>query len=108
MAFIKEGALLGEKELVFETGRLARQAGGAVLVHYGDTVVLVTACEGGPRNLPFFPLTCEYIEKSYSAGRIPGSYFKREGRQGEHEILTCRLIDRPIRPLFADGYMNDT
>lgn len=109
MAIIRESALLGDKELTIETGRMAKQANGSVLIQYGETVVLVTATEGGPRpHLPFFPMTVEYVEKSYSAGRIPGGYFKREGRLGEHEILTCRLIDRPIRPLFGKGYRNDT
>jgi polyribonucleotide nucleotidyltransferase len=78
------------------------------MVQYGETVVLVTATEGGPRNLPFFPMTVEYSEKTYATGRIPGGYFKREGRLGEKEILTCRLIDRPVRPLFEKGYNNDT
>ncbi len=109
MAIIRESALLGGKELTIETGRMAKQAGGSVLIQYGETVVLVTATEGGPRpHLPFFPMTVEYVEKSYSAGRIPGGYFKREGRQSPREILVCRLIDRPMRPLFAKGYRNDT
>ncbi|MEO1268953.1 MAG: polyribonucleotide nucleotidyltransferase [Myxococcota bacterium] len=108
MAIVREGALVGDKELIFETGRIAKQAGGSVMVQYGDTMVLVTACDGGLRDLPFFPLTCDYIEKSYAAGRIPGGYFKREGRLGEHEVLTSRLIDRPCRPLFPEGYRNDT
>ena len=108
MAIIREGALLGDKELVFETGRMARQAGGAILVQYGETVVLVAATEGGPRNLPFFPLTVEYQEKTYAAGKIPGGFFKREGRLGETATLTCRLIDRPVRPLFPKAYQNDT
>ena len=108
MAIVREGATLGDKELIIETGRMAKQAGGSVTVQYGDTIVLVTACDGGVRDLPFFPLTCDYVEKTYAAGRIPGGYFKREGRLGEHEVLTSRLIDRPCRPLFPDGYRNDT
>ena len=108
MSIIREGARLGDKELVLETGRVARQAGGAVLVQYGETVVLVTATEGGPRpHLDFFPMTVEYQEKTYAAGRIPGGFFKREGKLREEEVLTCRLIDRPVRPLFADGFRND-
>ena len=108
MTIIRESALFGGKELTIETGRVARQAGGAVLVQYGETVVLVAATEGGARDLPFFPLTVEYSEKTYASGRIPGGYFKREGRLGEKETRTCRLIDRPVRPLFAKGYQNDT
>jgi polyribonucleotide nucleotidyltransferase len=109
LAIIREGALQGDKELVFETGRMARQAGGSILVQYGETVVLVAATEGGPRaHLPFFPLTVEYQEKTYAAGRIPGGFFKREGRLGETATLTCRLIDRPVRPLFPKAYQNDT
>jgi len=108
MAIIRESALLGGRELTIETGRMAKQAGGAVVVQYGDTVTLVTATDGGKRDLPFFPLTCDYIEKSYAAGRIPGGFLRREGRQNEHETLTSRLMDRPVRPLFPDGYRNDT
>jgi polyribonucleotide nucleotidyltransferase len=109
MAIIREGARLGDKELVFETGRMARQAGGSVLVQYGETVVLVAATQGGPRpHLSFFPMTVEYQEKTYAAGKIPGGFFKREGRLGEEATLTCRLIDRPVRPLFSKGYQNDT
>ena len=90
MSIIREGARLGDKELVLETGRVARQAGGAVLVQYGETVVLVTATEGGPRpHLDFFPMTVEYQEKTYAAGRIPGGFFKREGKLREEEVLTA-------------------
>lgn len=108
MTIIRESVEIGGKELTLETGRMAKQASGSVLVQYGDTVVLVTVADGGPRDLPFFPLTCEYVEKSYAAGRIPASYFRREGRQSELETLICRLIDRPVRPLFPKGYKNDT
>jgi len=91
-----------------ETGDLARQADGAVLVRYGDTVVLVTAVAvQDRRNVPFFPLTIEYREKQYSAGQFPGGIIKREGRPTTKEVLTCRLIDRPLRPLFPDDYHED-
>ncbi|MBI4366113.1 MAG: polyribonucleotide nucleotidyltransferase [Deltaproteobacteria bacterium] len=100
----------GGRTLTIETGRMARQAGGSVTVRYGDTIVLVTATGAKePRTgIDFFPLTVEYIEKTFAAGKIPGGFFKREGRPTEQEILTSRFIDRPIRPLFADGYRNDT
>ena len=100
----------GEHDVTLETGHVARQADGAVLVTMADTVVLVTAVarkEVKPGQ-HFFPLTCNYQEKFYSAGRIPGGFFKREGRPTEKETLTSRLIDRPLRPLFADGFMNET
>ena len=98
------------RPLVLETGKIARQADGAVLATYGETVVLATvvsAKEPKP-GLDFFPLTVNYQEKTYAAGKIPGGYFKREGRPSEKETLVSRLIDRPIRPLFAAGYKNDT
>ena len=98
------------RKLVLETGKVARQADGAVLATYGETVVLATAV--GAREpkpgIDFFPLTVNYQEKYFAAGKIPGGYFKREGRPTERETLTSRLIDRPIRPLFADGYKNET
>ncbi len=100
----------GGRPLVLETGKIARQADGAVLATYGETKVLATivsAKEPKPGQ-DFFPLTVNYQEKAFAAGKIPGGYFKREGRPSEHETLTSRLIDRPIRPLFADGYKNDT
>ena len=100
----------GGRPLVMETGKIARQADGAVLATYGETVVLATvvsAKEPKPGQ-DFFPLTVNYQEKTYAAGKIPGGYFKREGRPSENETLVSRLIDRPIRPLFADGYKNDT
>jgi polyribonucleotide nucleotidyltransferase len=98
------------RKLVLETGRVARQADGAVLASYGETTVLATVvAEKEPRpGIDFMPLTCNYQEKTYAAGRIPGGYFKREGRPSERETLTSRLIDRPIRPLFADGWRCDT
>ena len=100
----------GGRTLVLETGKVARQADGAVVATYGETTVLATvvsAKEPKP-GLDFFPLTVNYQEKYYASGRIPGGFFKREGRPTEKETLTSRLIDRPIRPLFADGYKNDT
>ena len=106
----KTSTLIGGKEITIETGKIARQADGAVQVSYGDTVVLVSACSRKqPRgNVDFFPLTVDYRENYYAAGRIPGGFFKREGRPSEKEVLTCRLIDRPIRPLFPSGYRCDT
>ncbi|MDD4893772.1 MAG: polyribonucleotide nucleotidyltransferase [Candidatus Omnitrophica bacterium] len=99
----------GNNELVLETGKMAKQANGSVVVSYGGTVVLITACMSKePREgQSFFPLTVEYQEKTYAAGKIPGGFFKREGRPSESEILTSRLIDRPIRPLFPDGLFNE-
>jgi polyribonucleotide nucleotidyltransferase len=100
----------GGRPLVLETGRLARQADGAVLATYGQTTVLATvvAAKEEKPGIDFFPLTVNYQEKTFAAGKIPGGYFKREGRPTEKETLTSRLIDRPIRPLFADGYKNET
>ncbi|MCA3631104.1 MAG: polyribonucleotide nucleotidyltransferase, partial [Methylobacterium sp.] len=98
------------RKLTLESGRIARQADGAVLATYGETTVLATvvsAKEPKP-GVDFFPLTVNYQEKTFAAGRIPGGYFKREGRPSERETLVSRLIDRPIRPLFVDGYRNDT
>ena len=100
----------GGRKLVMETGRMARQADGAVLVSYGETTVLCTVVgEKKPKlGLDFFPLTVNYQEKTFAAGKIPGGFFKREGRPTEKEVLTSRLIDRPIRPLFVEGYKNET
>ena len=100
----------GGRPLVFETGRIARQADGAVLVTYGGTKVLCTAvAQKQPRvGIDFFPLTINYQEKTFATGKIPGGFFKREGRPSEKETLTSRLIDRPIRPLFAKGFRNET
>jgi len=100
----------GGRKLVLESGRIARQADGAVLASYGDTVVLCTAVgqKDVKPGVDFFPLTVHYQEKSFAAGKIPGGFFKREGRPSEKEILTSRLIDRPIRPLFAEGYRSET
>src|SRR4030066_1302889 len=98
-----------DKNIILETGKIARQADGAVVAQYGDTVVLATvvADKTPKEGLDFFPLTVDYQEKAYSAGKIPGGYFKREGRPSEKEILTPRLIDRPLRPLFPEGYFNE-
>ncbi len=97
------------RTLVLETGRMAKLAQGSCLVKFGETVVLCTATvQNKPTHLPFFPLTVEYREKSYAAGKIPGGFFKREGRPGEKEILSARSIDRPLRPLFPDGFMYET
>jgi polyribonucleotide nucleotidyltransferase len=106
----REEVTWGGRPLVLESGRIARQADGAVLVTYGETTVLATAvADRSPRpGLDFFPLTVNYQEKTYAAGKIPGGYFKREGRPTEKETLTSRLIDRPIRPLFAKGFKNET
>src|ERR1700684_653983 len=100
----------GGRPLRLETGKIARQADGAVLATYGETVVLATvvAAKAPREGVDFLPLTVDYIEKTYAAGRIPGGYFKREGRPTEKETLVSRLIDRPVRPLFADGYRCDT
>ncbi|MFN6203247.1 MAG: polyribonucleotide nucleotidyltransferase, partial [Acidobacteriota bacterium] len=108
--FLKQGINLGGREFTIETGRIAKQADGAVLVTQGETVVLVTAVSARtPKSgVDFFPLTVDYREYGYAAGRIPGGYFKREGRPTEKEILTSRLTDRPIRPLFPEGYAHET
>jgi len=99
---------VGGRTLSFETGLLARQAGGSVVVRAGDTMILVTATGAAPREgIDFFPLTCEFEEKMYAAGKIPGGFFKREGRPGETAIQSARLMDRPIRPLFPKGFRND-
>ena len=100
----------GGRKLVLETGRIARQADGAVFASYGETTVMATvvAAKKSKEGIDFLPLTCNYQEKFFAAGRIPGGYFKREGRPTERETLTSRLMDRPIRPLFADGWRCDT
>ena len=108
--YLKESIKVGDRELSVETGKVAKQADGSVVIQYGETMLLVTAVSSrSPKEgLDFFPLTVEYRESSYSAGRIPGNYFRREGRPSEKEVLTCRLIDRPVRPLFPDGYRFET
>ncbi|MGD9487923.1 MAG: polyribonucleotide nucleotidyltransferase [Calditrichaceae bacterium] len=107
---VRKSIELSGRTLTIETGRMAKQADGAVVVSYGDTVVLVTAvaAEDPSPHLDFFPLSVEYREKTYSAGKIPGGFIKREGRPSDKEILSARLIDRPIRPLFPDGFQNET
>ena len=96
------------KEISFETGKLAKQASGAVVVRAGDTMVLCTATAGNLRDVDFLPLTVDVEERMYAAGKIPGSFFKREGRAGEKATLVARLIDRPIRPLFPKGWRYET
>src|SRR5256714_11483177 len=101
---------LGERKITLEAGKLAKQAGGSVLVRSGDSVVLVTATanEQPKPGQSFFPLTVDYREYTYAAGKIPGGFIKREGRMSEKEILTSPFIDRPIPPLFPEGFLNET
>src|SRR5579864_6259456 len=101
---------LDGQKITLETGKIAKQANGAVIVRSGDSVVLVSACSNPqPKpNAAFFPLTVDYREYTYAAGKIPGGFIKREGRPSEKEILTSRLIDRPIRPLFPEGFLHET
>ena len=101
--------VIGGRVMSIETGRVAGQANGAVLARYGDTVILatVTASDAPREGVDFFPLTVDFREKAAAAGRFPGGFFKREGRPTEKEILTCRLTDRPIRPLFPKGWYNE-
>jgi polyribonucleotide nucleotidyltransferase len=108
--YLNESIKFGNRELIVETGKVAKQADGSVVIRYGDTMLLVTAVSSrsAREGLDFFPLTVEYRENTFSAGRIPGNYFRREGRPNEKEVLTCRMIDRPVRPLFADGYRFET
>ncbi|HOG03046.1 MAG TPA: polyribonucleotide nucleotidyltransferase, partial [Accumulibacter sp.] len=106
---VKKTFAYGAHQVTLETGEIARQAGGAVMVSMNDTVVLVSVV-GNKTAKPgqdFFPLTVDYIEKTYAAGRIPGGFFKREGRPSEKETLTSRLIDRPLRPLFPEGFYHE-
>ncbi|MEY3095165.1 MAG: polyribonucleotide nucleotidyltransferase, partial [Pseudomonadota bacterium] len=105
----KETFQYGSQTVTIETGEIARQASGAVLVNVEDTVVLATvvAAKTAKSGQDFFPLTVDYQEKTYAAGKIPGGFFKREGRPSEKETLTSRLIDRPIRPLFPEGFYNE-
>jgi len=108
--FVSKSVQIGNNTLTIETGKLAKQADGAVTVRYGDTMVLVTAVssEEEREGIDFFPLSVEYREKTYAAGKIPGGFFKREGRPSEKEILSARLIDRPIRPLFPENFKCET
>src|SRR5436190_1608772 len=108
--FVREGVGFGGKELTIETGRMAKQADGSVVIRYGDSMVLVTAVAASSvrPGIDFMPLTVDYLEKTSAAGKIPGGYFKREGRLTEAEVLTSRVIDRPCRPLFPKGWRFDT
>ena len=100
--------IVGGRALRLETGRLAKQAAGSAIVQYGETMILAAVTVSDqPSNLPFFPLTVEYREKSYAAGKIPGGFIKREGRPSDDEILAARLTDRSIRPLFPEGFKNE-
>src|SRR5512134_3304005 len=99
---------VGGEEISFETGKLARQASGAAVVRCGDTMVLCTATAGNQRDVDFLPLTVDVEERMYAAGKIPGSFFRREGRAGEKATLTARMIDRPLRPLFPKGWTRET
>ena len=102
-------AQVGDKQIVIETGKIAKQADGSVTVQLGESIVVVAAVAASKtrEGQDFFPLTVDYREKAAAAGRFPGGYFKREGRPTEKEILTCRLTDRPIRPLFPKGWYNE-
>jgi polyribonucleotide nucleotidyltransferase len=108
--YLKESIRVGERELSVEVGRVAKQADGSCVIRYGDTMVLCAAVGAltTREGIDFFPLTVEYREANYAAGRIPGNYFRREGRPTEKEVLTSRMIDRPCRPLFTEGYRNET
>src|ERR1700719_5412441 len=101
---------LDGQKITLETGKIAKQANGAVVVRSGDTVVLVSACanEEPKPGAAFFPLTVDYREYTYAAGKFPGGFIKREGRMSEKETLTSRMIDRPMRPLFPEGYLTET
>src|SRR6266480_5304211 len=99
---------IGGSEISFETGKLARQASGAVVARAGDTMVLCTSTVGALRDVDFLPLTVDVEERHYAAGKIPGSFFRREGRAGEKATLTARMIDRPLRPLFPEGWHFET
>jgi polyribonucleotide nucleotidyltransferase len=100
---------VGGRTMTLETGRMAKQAAGAVVVTYGETVVLVTAARANPRpGIDFFPLVVDFVEKTSAAGKIPGGFFKREARLSDREVLVCRFIDRSIRPLFPSTYNDET
>src|SRR5689334_6735298 len=108
MAVTRSHATISDKALTFETGKFATQAGGSVTVRYGDTIVFAAATMAKPRaGIDFFPLTIEFEERLYAAGKIPGSFPRREGRPSEEGILTARLVDRPIRPLWPKGFKNE-
>src|SRR3977135_1351382 len=106
MPFVRETARVGGKEIIVETGKWAKQTGGSVVIRCGDSMVLVTAAGSvQPRDIDFMPLTCEYRENFYSSGKIPGSFFRREGRTTNDEILICRLMDRPVPLLVPKGWL---
>src|SRR5436189_4360181 len=107
-AVTRVSAEIAGSEISFETGRMAKQASGAVVVRQGDTMVLATAVAGAVRDVDFLPLTVDVEERMYATGKIPGSFFKREGRPGEKATLTARMIDRPLRPLFPKGWNRET
>ena len=109
MSHYKKTIAYGNHQLTLETGEIARQASGAVMVSLDETVVLVTVVgrRDAKPDQDFFPLTVDYQERTYAAGKIPGGFFRREGRPSEKEILTSRLIDRPLRPLFPEGFYNE-
>jgi polyribonucleotide nucleotidyltransferase len=109
MSIIRESVEVGSTTITIETGRIAKQANGSVLISAGESIVLVTACASADERpgIDFFPLSVDYVEKTFAAGKIPGGFFKREGRLRDDEILVSRLIDRPCRPLFPDGFRND-
>jgi polyribonucleotide nucleotidyltransferase len=105
---IRVSRTIGGRELTLETGRMARQADGSIFATYGETSLLATAQSApGRPDIDFFPLTVEYREKTYAAGKIPGGFFKREMRPRDHEVLIARAIDRPVRPLFPAGYRDE-
>src|SRR5438046_10331655 len=108
--YLKESIRVGDRDCRVEVVRVAKQADGSCVIRYGDTMVLCAAVgASSPREgIDFFPLTVEYREANYAAGSIPGNYFRREGRPSEKEVLTSRLIDRPCRPLFTEGYRHET
>ena len=108
MAVITKSHPFGARDITFESGRMAKLADGAVFVSYGETQVLATCVSSDPREgIDFFPLTIDVEERMYAAGKIPGSFFRREGRPSETAILTCRLIDRPLRPTFREGFRDE-
>ncbi len=110
MKAIQERAQVGGREIVLETGKVAKQADGSIWIRHGDSIVLVTVVSAKERKegIDFFPLTVDYQEKLFAAGKIPGSFFRREGRLTEKETLVSRMVDRSCRPLFPDGYANET
>ena len=108
--YIKEKINLGSRDLTVESGKIAKQASGSCVITYGETVlfIAVTSSKGIEEDRGFFPMSVDYREKFYASGRIPGGFFKREARPSEKEILASRLTDRPLRPLFPDGFYNET